>query len=203
MAVTSKSKVHVIPSCIEPSHYSAKSKYDVGATPVAIWVGSPGTEPYLQTVAPALLKLNKSIGLRLVIVSSGNAELGPLQPMVDRVEWSLSRVGAEMVKADVGIMPMLDDPWTRGKCGYKLLQYAAAGLPCVGSPVGVNRQVLSNIGGRSASPAPEWAEQILDLIEMGQRERRSLGTRMSAAVRRHYSYEAWGPAWREAVLGRG
>ena len=99
----------------------------------------------------------------------------------------------------LGIAPLADDPHTRGKCGYKLLQYAAAGTPAVGSPIGVNREILSRLGLPAAGDNGEWVEAILDLLDKSAPARATLGRRAREMTQLHYSYDAWLPRWKEAV----
>jgi glycosyltransferase involved in cell wall biosynthesis len=94
---------------------------------------------------------------------------------------------------------LADDPHTRGKCGYKLLQYAAAGTPAVGSPIGVNREILSRLGLPAAGDNGEWVEAILDLLDKSAPARATLGRRAREMTQLHYSYDAWLPRWKEAV----
>lgn len=191
--------VVVIPSCVDPTAYAVKAEHALHDPPRLGWVGSPTTERYLQRLTPALLDVHRRWGARLTVVSSGRAALGPLDVMVDRVEWSEDVVAPVLVGWDVAIAPLGSDLLARGKCAYKLLQYAAAGLPVVGSPVGVNRQVLTAIAGLAASSADEWREALDALLAAPEAERADRGSRARAAVMRDYSYDAWAPTWLAAL----
>src|SRR5262249_36719724 len=101
---------------------------------------------------------------------------------------------------DVGIMPLVDDPYQRGKCGCKLLQYMAAGLPTIASPVGVNQQLLDGGRGLRATSEDEWHAALAELAsDAGLR--RSLGEAGRAFVERNYSLRAWSPVLEE-ILAR-
>jgi len=187
--------VIVMPSCIEPEHYIVKSEYSVGDVPRAVWIGSPATEPFLSSIADALLGLHKQFGLRVSVISGGNLDLGQLTPIIDRVQWSQETFASNLARADFGIMPLSDNAYTRGKCSYKLLQYAAAGLPLVGSPVGTNESVLKTLGGLAASNTDEWIDAGSAVIEMGSTERADLGNAMRAGVVRDFSFARWRDTW--------
>lgn len=195
------SDVVVIPSCVEPDDYVVKSDYGVPATPTAVWLGSPSTEPQLVVAAGPLLALHREIGLRLTLISAGGRSHGELDVMIDRVAWTPDGFGAALAGADVGIMPLVDDEWTRGKCGYKLLQYGAAGLPVVGSAVGVNVEVLERLGGAAVTTADEWREALVAVLRAGDMERARQGRRARRGVVEHYSFGAWAERWRAAIAG--
>ena len=191
--------VVVVPSCVNPNDYERKNRYDIGDVPRAVWLGSPSTEAYLQLVARPLLELHRSIGLRLTLISAGAADVGALAPMVDRVQWSQQSVAANLAAADFGIMPLDDTPWTRGKCAYKLLQYGASRLPLVGSPVGVNCDVLSASAGFAPDSSDEWVSAIETLVDEAPEHRAHRGQRALETVLNSYSFAAWETTWRSAL----
>jgi glycosyltransferase involved in cell wall biosynthesis len=191
--------VQVIPSCVDPTAYPQKEDYAVGPVPRLMWMGSPSTEGYLEAVAPALLRVHALTGARLTLVSAGERPLGELGAMTDRVRWDGARTDALLAEADCGIMPLPDTAFTRGKCAYKLLQYAAAGLPVVASPVGVNAQVIQQFDGFAATHVDSWVDAMVALLEEPQGTRRSRGTAARRAVESHYSFAAWQDAFLRAV----
>jgi glycosyltransferase involved in cell wall biosynthesis len=93
-------------------------------------------------------------------------------------------------------MPLPDTAYTRGKCSYKLLQYAAAGLPAVGSPVGANREVLSRTSGHAASGTDEWVSAIESILDASVEQRAAIGQRAYDGVTADFSFEAWADTWR-------
>ncbi len=106
------------------------------------WIGSPSTAVYLKALVPVLRRFCASTGARVVLVGSGPVDL-PGVPTEIR-EWSEQTEVEEILRFDVGIMPMADDQWARGKCGFKLVQYMACGLPIIASPVGVSPVVVTD-----------------------------------------------------------
>lgn len=191
--------VEVIPTCVEPLDYPRKQRYDISSVPRLVWVGSPVNEHYVEGVAPALLEIHRRTGARLTMISSGRRPLGALDAMVDRVSWDGPRTDALLAEADVGIMPLPDTDYERGKCAYKLLQYAASGVPSVGTPIGVNAHVLEQTAGLAADDLDAWIQATVTLLEESDDARRSRGTTARAAVEEHYSYRAWAPAFRRAL----
>lgn len=191
--------VIVIPSCVEPDSYQLKANYALTGLPVAVWLGSPSTEQYLRSIEGPLLAIHESHGLRLMLISAGEATLGTLDQMIDRVQWTNESYQQHLARADVGIMPLEDTPWSRGKCAYKLLQYGAAGLPMIGSDVGTNSTVLQRADGLAVSTSIEWREGIEALIEESVTRRAERGANARAAIDEHYSFRAWAKSWRRAV----
>lgn len=191
--------VVIVPSCVEPDRYPVKQHVESDA-PTAVWLGSPSTEKYLADVAEPLLAAHAATGLRLVVISAGEAPLGELDAMVDRVPWGPRTYAADLLRADFGIMPLTDDLWSRGKCAYKLLQYSAAGLPSIASPVGENARVLERAEGVAARTPAEWRDGLVALARESVAERARRGTAARAAVEQHYSFSAWSASWQRFVL---
>ena len=190
--------VRLIPSCVSPAAYREKTDYRLGVPPRLGWIGSAHNERYIELIAPALREVHRRTGARLTLISTPQPRLGELESFIDRVPWSEEAQHTYLAQFDLGIAPLADDPHTRGKCGYKLLQCAAAGVPVVGSPVGVNRDILSRLG----MPAPEddeWVDSILELLQRSAEARAALGRHARAVVQREFSYDAWLPRWKQAV----
>ena len=141
------------------------------------WIGSPSTARYLRDIAPALAEVCRDGRARVRLVGSGPIEL-PGVP-VEVVAWREETEVDEIRGFDVGIMPLPDEPWARGKCGFKLIQYMACGLPVVASPVGVNAEIVEDGGnGFLAADAGAWVKALEAL-----REDAALRDRMGAAGR--------------------
>jgi glycosyltransferase involved in cell wall biosynthesis len=191
--------VVVIPSCVAPDSYRAKTDYRVYDPPRIGWIGSPDNEVYLRLIAPALREVHRRTGARLTIIGTTRPSLGELESLIDRVAWSEQTQHTMLADFDVGIAPTPDDAYTRGKCGYKILQYAAAGTPAIASPVGVNAEILSQLGMPAAEALDEWVEDILSLLGRSAGARSALGRRAREVTQLRYSYDAWLPRWRQAV----
>ncbi len=191
--------VVVIPSCVAVDAYRPKAGYELADPPRIGWIGNADNEAYLVPLGPALEQLHRRTGARLTIVGATEPRLGRLEAIVDRIAWSEAAQHDELAAFDVGIAPVPDAPYERGKCGYKLLQYGAAGVPVVASPVGVNRDILQAFGMPAVEPAGDWAEAILELLERPASERAAIGRGARAVTQRDFSFEAWLPRWRAAL----
>jgi glycosyltransferase involved in cell wall biosynthesis len=191
--------VVVIPSCVAPDRYRRKTDYTLGDPPRLGWIGSAGNEVYLELVGSALREVHRRTGARLTLIGTTRPSLGELEDMIDRVAWSESAQHELLAELDIGLAPVPDELYERGKSGYKLLQYAAAGTPVVASPVGVNREILSVLGMPAAEDSNEWADAILDLLARPAEARARLGARARELTELHYSFDAWLPRWREAM----
>jgi glycosyltransferase involved in cell wall biosynthesis len=191
--------VVVIPSCVDPGSYRLKVDFAVADPPRVGWVGSAGNEPYLLAISDALLEVHRRTGARLTLIGTTRPHLGVLEEIIDRVGWSEAVQYEALATLDVGIAPVPDEPYERGKCGYKLLQYAAAGTVAVGSPVGVNSTILSKFGSPAPTTADEWVEALILLLTMSTADRAAIALRARNVVVCEYSFEAWLPRWSEAL----
>jgi len=190
--------VTVIPSCVEPAHYRCKESYQLGDVPRVVWLGSPATEAFLTGVAGPLRAWLDRVGGRITVISAGEASLGPLDAVADRVPWNLDTLGI-LADADVGIMPLPDTAFTRGKCAYKLLQYGAAGLPVVASPVGVNADVVRGFRGWAPEAVDDWGDALTDVLTASEALRTEAGHAARVHVEECFSYGRWAGVWREVV----
>jgi glycosyltransferase involved in cell wall biosynthesis len=186
-----------VPTCIEPDEYRRRSAWVVGERPVIGWIGSPATEPYLSDIAPALGEVHRRTGARLEIVSGAGPLDAELAGFTDKMVWTPASAD-RIADWDVAIMPLRDGVYERAKCGYKLLQYAASGVPAVASPVGVNSALLRSMEGVAVSTVDEWVDALSQVLAEppSLREQRAVrGFELAQA----FSYEAWQQRWVDAV----
>lgn len=162
--------------------------------PVTIgWIGSPSTWPYMRPILPLLRELAQSRGIRVRVVGAGQAAAADAFPGLDLVEWSEAREIEDVRAMDIGVMPLPDDIWALGKCGYKLIQYMACALPVLASPVGINSEIVSpGENGFLATGEAEWRDSLLRLIDDPQL-RRGFGAAGRRRVERSYSLDAHAP----------
>jgi glycosyltransferase involved in cell wall biosynthesis len=191
--------VVVIPSCVDPSLFRCKTTYHMSDSPHLVWVGSASTEKYLQLIAPALREVHRRTGARLTVIGAPHGDVGALRGMTDRIPWHEGTVQRKLADFDIAVAPLTDELYSRGKCAYKILQYAAAGLPVVASPVGANHSVGTAIGGRLAATLEDWTDQMLDLLEAPAVAREHLGAQARTVVEKSYSHTAWRQRWATAV----
>lgn len=161
------------------------------AKPVIGWIGSPITDHYLDLIAGPLEHLVTEQAARLCLVGATSGALGALPS--ERHPWREDTEARHIAAFDIGLMPLDDTPWERGKCGYKLIQYMACGKPVVASPVGVNRDIVEHgVNGFLAETPQEWADALRRLAADPDLRRR-LGAAGRAKVERHYSLSGTAP----------
>lgn len=191
------SEVRIVPTCVEPSDYRPRVVWDLEHPPLIGWIGSPATEHYLVSIAPALAEVAARTGARVEMVSGPGTVPEPLAAFTTRTVWeptAVERIGGW----DVGLMPLHDGVYERAKCGYKLLQYAASGVPAVAAPVGVNRALLQRMDGLAASTLGEWVD-ALEAVLTEPAGRRGERARRGFDLANDYSYDTWEAAWVDAV----
>jgi glycosyltransferase involved in cell wall biosynthesis len=192
--------VRIIPTCVDPDRYTTKANYEIGGHPRVVWMGTPSGERYLAELHDPLARLNARFGARLTVIGSPRRTLGPMEELIDRVPWELTEAYERLHTYDLGIMPLRDGPYERGKCAYKLLEYGAAGLPVAGSPVGVNARILADAGNDAPRSPVEWLEVLTRLIEAAETDRRAAGVRLHDLVWREFSFDAWRRRWLSTVF---
>jgi glycosyltransferase involved in cell wall biosynthesis len=172
-------EVVILPTSIEIACYEA-STAGADAKPTIAWIGSPENLIYLELIRPALARLAaRHPSLRVRVICSAFPDWPEIQ--VERVPWSAATEAASLAAAHIGVMPLSDDAWARGKCAFKLLQYMAAALPCVASPVGANTEaVIDGFNGYHARSLEEWERNLERLIDSAQ-----LRAQFGANGRRH------------------
>jgi glycosyltransferase involved in cell wall biosynthesis len=154
--------IAILPTAIDVAGYRPTSAGAQDAPTIA-WIGSPENLTYLEMVRPALARLSvKYPDLKLRVICSSFPQWHDVK--VEPVLWSSETEAASLAGAHIGVMPLTDDAWARGKCAFKLLQYMAAALPCVASPVGANTEaVIDGFNGFHAASVDAW-EQSLDTL---------------------------------------
>jgi len=178
------SRVEIVPTPVDAAAYPAqRSGSSSGAT--LAWVGLPHNLAYLAPLRPVLARLaQRHPELKLRVISSDWPDWDDVP--IEKVHWSAEGETAAIAGADIGLMPLSDDPFARGKCAFKLLQYMAAGLPCVASPVGANCEVVvpGQTGWLANKPA-EWEHALETLIQHPE-QRQAMGTAGRQRVLTHY-----------------
>jgi glycosyltransferase involved in cell wall biosynthesis len=185
-------RVEVVPSCVDPSQQPLREHGERDPATIG-WIGSRSTVDQLHAVLPTIAALNEPrTKARLVLVGAGRLDFEA--DWLEQRMWALDSEAEELASFDIGIMPMPDTDWTRGKCGYKLLQYFSAGVPAVASPVGVNRRIVGEDGERGllAATGEEWSKALEQLVA-DHSARAEMGANARRFVEREYSYERWAP----------
>ena len=180
--------VIVIPTPIDTDRYTPSGRLPEPGGDITIgWVGSFTTGAYLDSLRPVMERLKARYpGLKFKFVGNWSRP-GTRQEGAEYKEWRLDDEPADIRSFDIGIMPMPDDMWTRGKCGFKIILYMACGIPVVSSPVGVNRDIIEDgVNGFLADSSDEWFEKLSILIADPDLRRR-VGASGRQTVEKRYS----------------
>jgi glycosyltransferase involved in cell wall biosynthesis len=186
-------KTVVLPTVVDPSHYVVK-KHGVTGSPGLVWIGSKSTLPYLKLAIPAIAAAALRVpGLRLITVA--DQTLGNCPVPMEHIPWSVEAEAAALARGDIGIAPTPEDRWTLGKCGFKIVQYMAAGLPVIASPVGANADIVVNgVTGVLCDDVEGWTEGIVKLAE-DVKLRAAMGAEGRKRVEESYSVERAVEQW--------
>ncbi len=181
-------RVEIIPTAVDIDRYDIPAEKP-RTTLDLVWIGSRSTKKHLITVLPALEAAAKQLpALRLKIIAdftltSERLEIAPIR-------WSPAAECRELASAHIGIAPLPDNPFTRGKCGLKVLQYMAAGLPVIASPTGVNQEMVeSGVSGQLATTQQEWLTAIQRLAR-DEALRKRMGAAGRQRCREHFTLAA-------------
>jgi len=175
----------IIPTSLEPEKYNIQATKPDDTLDL-VWIGSSSTRRYLTPTIPVLERLaDRFPSLRLKIVA--DFDLPNHRFRTEAIQWSESEEAQALASSHIGIAPMTDNSWTRGKCGLKVLQYMAAGLPVVSSPVGVNRDIVDHgITGFHAGSQDDWFTAVEKLIRNPEL-RQSMGEAGRLRVSQNFS----------------
>ncbi|HEX5647781.1 MAG TPA: glycosyltransferase family 4 protein [Nitrospira sp.] len=189
-------RVCVVPTVVDTDRFvPLRRREEVQSNPnrplTVVWMGLAYNLPYLNQVAPVLRELQEQGRITFRIVCSRPLRWPGLA--VDFRMWSLEQEVDLLQDCDIGIMPLQDNEWARGKCGLKLLQYMAVGLPAIASPVGVNQDIVRDgANGFLASSEAEWRAKLIQLCS-NAKLRIEIGKAARQTVIDHYSLMAWTP----------
>jgi glycosyltransferase involved in cell wall biosynthesis len=186
------SKVTVIPTTIDLTRYSMKEEDRHKKNITIGWLGSSSTLKYLEPIIPVLEKIYKihpDVQLKVVC----DRFLDNLNMPAVNKRWTSEDEEVDLKSFDIGVMPLTDDLWSRGKCGLKILQYYSVGVPVVCTPVGINGEIVKDgINGFWARNERDWEEKLLTLIEE-EGLRREMGVKGRRTVEEDYSLEVHAP----------
>jgi glycosyltransferase involved in cell wall biosynthesis len=182
--------VEVLPTVVDLKRYQA-SDLAPRVCPVIGWIGTPITQPFLDAIAPALAELRRKHTFRVLLIGA-NAKALPTIPH-ETIAWSEDTEVESIQGIDIGVMPLPETPFAEGKCGYKLIQYMACGVPVVASPIGTNRKIVAHgASGFLANTQEEWVEAIGCLLS-NRKLRAQMGSQGRCVVENHYSLDVAGP----------
>lgn len=194
-------RVSVLPTVVDTDAFVVRRDHERSGRIRVGWLGSDRSiDETLRPHLPMLARLRDEIGIELVVVTKPRPKLPPALGPWRWVEWNPSVEARIAELFEIGVMPLVDTPFQRAKCGCKLLQYMAAGLPAVASPVGINERLLEGGRGLLADGEQEW-RLALGSLAGDVALRRRLGESGRSFVEREYSLARWAPVLDE-ILSR-
>jgi glycosyltransferase involved in cell wall biosynthesis len=206
---TAAESVHVVPTCVEPAQYP-EDEFPIrpvcgrignsSSEITLVWIGSSSTLQGLERIRPLLEEIGARVpNVRLKVICDRFPKLERL-PVV-AVPWSAATEAAELASADVGIAWIPNDDWSRGKCGLKVLQYMAAGLPVVANPVGVHVEMVRHgESGFQAVTTDEWVAAVSRLAADAELRRR-LGLAGRRRLETDYAVTTAAARWLDLLGG--
>ena len=163
--VNRRKEVVLIPTCVDTRLYPKKKRVSDSPEFTLGWIGTKGNLPYLRKLEPVFKTLSEHFShVKLKIVSDDFYD-SPSLPVIKK-PWRLEDENEDLISFDVGLMPLGDDLWSKGKCGLKIIQYLSVGVPVVCTPVGINRDIVQD--GRNgfwATTPEEWVNRLTQLLQ--------------------------------------
>jgi glycosyltransferase involved in cell wall biosynthesis len=204
LKVDREKKVFVIPTSIDMNLYPQKKKISERPEIILGWIGTKGNLKYLKKLEPVFETLHQRFPqVKLKIVSNDFYDSSHL-PIVKK-PWKLEDENEDLISFDIGLMPLNDDLWSRGKCGLKIVQYLSVGVPVVCTPVGINPDIVKNgENGFWATNHQEWVDRLSTLIQNPDL-RLQMGLKGIETVEREYSLAVTSEMFFHVLqsLGRG
>jgi glycosyltransferase involved in cell wall biosynthesis len=193
-------RVHVIPTCVEPRAYPVARHEQLAGAVDLVWIGSASTLQGMEQSLPIWEELAAAIPqLRLRVICDRFPERFPL-PIVP-IAWQDQTEARELAAGHIGVSWLPDDLWSRGKCGLKVLQYQAAGLPVVANAIGSHRELIRDgETGILAETPQEWVDAVRRLAG-DARLRQKLGLGARRRVETDYSVSAWAETFISSMTG--
>lgn len=193
--------VTVVPSLVDTERVATKVHL-ASSTIVLGWIGSPSTARYLRGIDAALAafaRAHPELDVELVVVGGPAPRIPAVR--VEQWRWSEQHESEALTRMDVGLMPLPDNEWTRGKCAYKALQYMSAGVPVVADDVGLTGQVVGDeLGGLLATSPGDW-KHALERLAASADLRARMGAAGRARVEAEFSIQAWAPRLSSLISG--
>lgn len=178
------SRTSLIPSVIDLTRYTPKETFCRDGVLTVGWIGTPVTAKFLRLIENSLREAAKVQKLRLLTIGSGEISIEGVE--VEYRDWTEQSEVDNIRDIDIGVMPLVDEKWERGKCGYKLIQYMACAVPVIASPVGVNEDIVEHgVTGWLADTDEEWLAAFQQAV-VSVEALRTMGERGREKVEQQY-----------------
>lgn len=162
-----------------------------------VWIGSPSTAKYLSLIIPVLQRLNEKYPIKFKVIGAKIPQVENLE--IDLVHWNAETEAKELLSSDIGVMPLKETLWEKGKCGFKLVQYMACGLPVVASALPANIEIVEDGSeGYIVRNDKEWYHSLEKLI-VDENLRRKFGQAGRKKIEDDYSYQIWGDKYLKMI----
>lgn len=177
-----------IPTCVDTINKHNQVKTHTNETPVLGWTGSHSTLFYLDDIIPLIRELQQEQDFNFLVIADKKPVLD--LPNWTFIPWCADTEQDDLLKMDVGIMPLRADAWSEGKCGFKLIQYLSSGIPAIADPIGVNKDIVEDgVNGFICNDKAQWKHSIQLL--MGNLElRKSFGEKGREKIVQEYSIQS-------------
>jgi len=181
--------VKVVPTCIVYSNYDNLEAIEEDNLSIG-WLGTAYNQGYLKDIKDELKNiLIQYPQVTLKVISNNPMEISGVK--IENIKWNIDTYMNDLLKINIGIMPLRNDDWSRGKCAFKLIQYMAAGLPVIASNVGTNSTLITDgEDGYLVNSSDEWLSGFENLLE-SEELRKKMGMAAKKKIRQNYSSEAW------------
>ena len=190
-------KVKLLPTVVDLNYYTINKKY--GGNVVVGWIGAPYTVHYLLPILDILSIISERVLLELHVVG---ATIKHPNINIKCIPWCEKNESKLIQEFDIGIMPLSDSPWEKGKCAYKLIQYMACGLPVIGSDIGANKDVITQgKNGFLAKTSDDWLRYLNILIDSPER-RRLMGMSGRSVVENKYCTKVSAPVLKDVLINK-
>lgn len=180
--------VQFMPTCVDVDNRYNQHKPHSNHKPIIGWTGSHSTLHYVNALVPMIQRLQTRLDFTFLLIADKQPDL-PLKDWI-YIPWNKDTEISDLLRMDVGVMPLKPDPWSEGKCGFKLIQYLALGIPALADPVGVNKDIIEpDVNGYLCYNEAEWEARLEQLI-VDPALRQRLGAEGKRKIDSQYSIQS-------------
>lgn len=186
-----------LPTVIDLDCYPTVKQNYTSEKITIVWIGSPSTAKYLHLIIPVLQRLNKKYPIKFKVIGANIPLDENLE--IELVNWNAETEAEELLSSDIGVMPLKETLWEKGKCGFKLIQYMACGLPVVASALPANIEIVDDgANGYIVRNDEEWY-YFLEKLIVDENLRKKFGQAGRKKIESNYSYQIWGDKYLKMI----